>query len=74
MRLVHVTVVEGVLNAGQKRQIVEGVTEVLVAIEGEGIRAATWVILDEVAGHDWSVGGRALVAEDVRATTVTTTV
>ena len=66
MPLVRVTVIEGVFSASQKRQIVEGVTEVLIAVEGEGIRAITWVIVDEVGSGDWGVGGRALTTEDVK--------
>ena len=66
MPLVRVTVIEGVFSASQKRQIVEGVTEVPIAVEGEGIRAITWVIVDEVGSGDWGVGGRALTTEDVK--------
>jgi 4-oxalocrotonate tautomerase len=66
MPLVRVTVIEGVFSASQKRQIVEGVTEVLIAVEGEGIRAITWVIVDEVGSGDWGVGGCALTTEDVK--------
>ena len=60
MPLVRITVIEGVFTANQKRQIVEGVTEVLVAVHDEDVRAATWVIVDEVAAGDWSVGGHVL--------------
>jgi phenylpyruvate tautomerase PptA (4-oxalocrotonate tautomerase family) len=47
--LVRITVDEGVFSANQKRQIVEGVTEVLVAVGDETIRETTCVIVDEVA-------------------------
>jgi 4-oxalocrotonate tautomerase len=67
MPLVQVKVLEGVFSASQKRQIVEGVTEALVAVEGEGMRRVTWVIVDEVRSGDWGVGGRALTTEDVKA-------
>jgi 4-oxalocrotonate tautomerase len=73
MRLVQVKVVEGALSADQKRQIVEGVTEVLVAVEGESLRGTTWVIVDEVAIGNWGVDGRALTTEDVKATTAAAT-
>jgi 4-oxalocrotonate tautomerase len=59
MPLVRITVVEGLFSPNQKRQVVEGVTEVLVAVQDEDVRAATWVIVDEVAARDWGVGGRA---------------
>ena len=69
MPLVHVTVIEGVFSATQKRQIVEGVTEALVAVEGEAMRGITWVIVDEVASGGLGVGGRVLTAESMQTTT-----
>ena len=48
MALVRITVGQGVFTRNQKRQIVEGVTEVLVAVGDETIREATCVIVDEV--------------------------
>jgi len=67
MPLVQIKVLEGVFSASQKRLIVEGVTEALVAVEGESMRAITWVIVNEVASGDWGVGGRALTTEAVKA-------
>ena len=66
--LVRITVVEGALSSWEKRQIVEGVTEVLVAVEGERIRPTTWVVVDEVGGDAWGVGGRLLTAAEANAT------
>jgi 4-oxalocrotonate tautomerase len=67
MPLVQVTVLEGVFSQDQKRQIVEGMTEALVAIEGEGMRGVTWVLVDEVRSGHWGIGGRALSTGDVKA-------
>ena len=66
MPLVHVKVIEGVFSANQKRQIVEGVTEVLVSVQDEGVRDQTWVIVDEVGRGHWAIGGRVLAADDIR--------
>ncbi len=66
MPLVQVTVVEGVFDQDQKRQIVEGLTEAMVAIEGEAMRGVTWVLVDEIRSGDWGIGGRALTANDVK--------
>jgi len=44
------------------------VTEVLVAVEGERIRPTTWVVVDEVGGDAWGVGGRLLTAAEANAT------
>lgn len=73
MPLIRITVIEGTFSANQKRQIVEGVTEVLVAVHGEGVRAATWVIVDEVGAADWSVGGHVLTTDESRTNAVTAT-
>jgi 4-oxalocrotonate tautomerase len=73
MPLVQIKVIAGVFSADQKRQIVEGVTEALVAVEGESMRGITWVIVDEVGSGDWGVGGRTLSTEDVKAMAVVAT-
>ena len=67
MPLVEVKVIEGVFGEDEKRQIVEGVTEAMVAIEGEGMRGVTWVLVEEVRSGDWGIGGRAITTEDVRS-------
>jgi 4-oxalocrotonate tautomerase len=67
MPLVNVKVIEGVFGDDEKRQIVEGVTEAMVAVEGESMRGVTWVIVEEIKSGDWGMGGRPLSTEDVRA-------
>lgn len=67
MPLVNVKIIEGVFDADQKREIVEGLTETMVGIEGENMREATWVVVEEVRSGDWGIGGNALSTEDVKA-------
>jgi 4-oxalocrotonate tautomerase len=67
MPLVEVKVVEGVFSGDQKRQIIEGVTEAMVAIEGESLRGVTWVLVEEVRSGEWGIGGRGLTTQDVQA-------
>ncbi len=67
MALIQVTVIEGVFTAPQKLEIVERLTEAMVAIEGESMREHVWCLVAEVASGDWGVGGQALSADDVRA-------
>jgi 4-oxalocrotonate tautomerase len=67
MPLVQVTVLEGVFSQDQKRQIVEGVTEAMVAVEGEGMRGVTWVLVDELRSGQWGIRGRVLTANDIKA-------
>ena len=40
----------------KRRQIVEGLTEAMVAIEGEGLRGVTWVLVEEVRSGEWGSG------------------
>ena len=67
MPLVEVEVIEGVFSGDQKRQIIEGVTEAMVAIEGESLRGVTWVLVEEVRSGEWGIGGRGLTTQDVQA-------
>lgn len=66
MPLVNVRLIEGVFDDEQKREMIERVTEAMVAVEGEGMRPVTWVIIDEVKGGDWAIGGKPLSATDVQ--------
>ena len=66
MPLVEVKVIEGVFSEDKQRQIVEGVTEAMIAIEGEGLRGVTWVLVEEVRSGDWGIGGRAITTEDIQ--------
>jgi 4-oxalocrotonate tautomerase len=67
MPLINVKVIEGVFDPEQKRDIVERLTDAMVAIEGENMREVTWVVLEEVASGEWAIGGKALATEDVKA-------
>ena len=72
MPFVNVKVIEGVFDGDQKREIVERLTDAMVAIEGENMRAVTWVVVEEVKSGDWAIGGKALSTEDVKALTAGT--
>lgn len=67
MPLVNVKLIEGVFSSEQKRQMVRDITDTLVAIEGENLRPATCVIIEEVKSGDWGFGGKPLTTTDVRA-------
>jgi 4-oxalocrotonate tautomerase len=60
-------VISGVFTSPQKQEIVERLTDAMVAIEGENIRRTIWCIVEEVASGDWGIGGRTLTADDVKA-------
>jgi 4-oxalocrotonate tautomerase len=67
MPLVNVKIIEGVFSESQKRAMVEKLTDAMVSIEGENMRPVTWVVIDEVKGGNWAIGGKPLAAADVKA-------
>ena len=67
MSLIQVKVVEGVFTAAQRREIVERLTDALVAVESEGLRPLTLCVVEEVASGDWGIGGQSVTADDFRA-------
>ncbi|MDT7578678.1 MAG: 4-oxalocrotonate tautomerase [Pseudonocardiales bacterium] len=67
MPLINVKVIENVFTAEQKRDVVERLTEAMVTVEGENMRAVTWVVIEEVRSGDWGIGGNALTTADVKA-------
>jgi 4-oxalocrotonate tautomerase len=67
MPLINVKLIENVFSPDQKREIVERLTDAMVSIEGENMRAVTWVVVEEVASGDWGIGGKSLTTADVKA-------
>jgi len=67
MPLINVKLIEGVFSEKQKQTIVERITDAMVSIEGENLRQFTWVLIDEVKGGNWAMGGKPLAAADVKA-------
>ena len=65
MPLITVKVIEDVFAPEQKANIIEKLTDAMVATEGEQLRAYTLVLIEDVKHGDWSVGGRPLTAPDV---------
>jgi 4-oxalocrotonate tautomerase len=67
MPLVTIDVIKDVFTPAQKTEIINKVTEAMVAVEGENMRPVTWVRINEFEGGDWAIGGKALRASDVHA-------
>ena len=65
MALVTIDVVKDVFTPEQKKEMIERVTEAMLAVEGEAMRHVTWVKLNEI--DHWAVGGQLLNAAAVRA-------
>lgn len=66
MPFANIKVIEGVFSEEEKKQMIEKVTDALVAVEGENLREVTVVILEEVRSGSWGLGGRALTIQDVK--------
>ena len=65
MPLITVKVIEDVFTPEQKAEIIEKLTDAMVAIEGERLREYTLVLIEDVKQGNWSVGGKMLTAADV---------
>lgn len=65
--LIQVKLLEGVFTAPQKQEIIESLTDAMVAIEGEEMRSVTRCLVEEVASGEWGIGGQGLTADDVKA-------
>lgn len=66
MPLVDIHLIKGVFTAGQKKAMIEKVTDAMVAVEGESLRGVTWVKVNEVESGEWAIGGKPLTAADVK--------
>ena len=67
MPLVNVRLIEGVFTPSQKQQMIRRLTDAMVSIEGDNMRAVTWVVIEEVKSGDWGIGGTPLATNDVKA-------
>jgi 4-oxalocrotonate tautomerase len=67
MPLIEVKMIDEVFTPAQKKEMITKLTDALVSIEGENLRPYTLVILEEVRSGGWSVGGKAMTVDDVRA-------
>lgn len=67
MPLVTIDVIKDVFTPSQKRDLIEKVTDAMVAVEGEALRGVTWVRVQEIQQGDWGIGGKTLTAADVHA-------
>jgi len=67
MPLVNVKLIEGVFTPAQKQEMIRKLTDTMVSIEGENLREATVVILEDAKSGDWGIGGQTLTTEAVKA-------
>jgi len=65
MPLINVKLIENVFTPEQKGELIDRLTDAMVAVEGENLRGVTFVLIEDVKEGDWGIGGRALTAADV---------
>jgi 4-oxalocrotonate tautomerase len=64
--IIDVKVMEGVLTLEQKQSIARGVTDVFANTVGEPARGVTFVVIQDVASGQWTMGGEPLTTEGVK--------
>jgi 4-oxalocrotonate tautomerase len=67
MPLLNVKLLEGVFTPAQKKDMIRKLTDTMVSIEGEQMRALTLVVIEEVKSGDWGIGGTSYTTADVKA-------
>jgi 4-oxalocrotonate tautomerase len=67
MPLIQVKLIAGVFTATQRQEIIQRLTEAMVAIEGEELRSVTWCLVEEVASGEWGFGGQTPTTDDIKA-------
>ena len=67
MPLATIEVIKDVFTSAEKHELIEKVTEAMIAVEGEALRPVTWVRLVEIDQGNWAVGGQRLTAAAVHA-------
>lgn len=65
MPLIQVKLIEGVFGTEEKEAMIEKLTDAMVSIEGEAMRPATWVTIEEVASGEWGIGGKPMHTGDI---------
>lgn len=66
MPIIDVKVMEKVLSSEQKQALAAGITDVFVDVVGPPVRPVTWVVIQDVASGQWSMGGDPVTTEGVR--------
>ena len=65
MPYVNIKVTEEGVTAGQKAELIKGVTELLATVLGKN-PATTVVVIDEVNTDNWGIGGESVTKRRLR--------
>lgn len=66
MPLVQIHVFKNELDKEQSEKLISKVTDAVTEVTSEKLREVTWVVIKEVEGGHWGVGGNALGLDDVK--------
>ena len=66
MPLIDVQLIKDVLDAEQKKLVIQKLTDAIASIAGENLRGAIWVKISEVNSGEWGIGGKPLTTEAVK--------
>ena len=66
MPFIDIKVIQGVFTPEEKRELVERVSETVIAVEGEALRPYTTTAITETPSGEWTVGGRTYTADEVK--------
>jgi 4-oxalocrotonate tautomerase family enzyme len=66
MPLITVKVFENELDETQSEALIEKITDSVTSVTSEKLRAATWVMIEEVKDKHWAIGGKGLALDDVK--------
>ena len=59
MPFIDIKVIEGVFTPQEQRELVERVSEAVIAVEGEALRPVTHTVVTETPSGSWAIGGQA---------------
>ncbi len=65
--LILVKGIESALTRDQKQRLQESLTNAAASVVGENLRSVIWVLIGEVGSGDWSIGGKPMTTDDVKA-------
>jgi len=54
-----------VFTPEQKTEMIQKLTDTMVAIAGENMRQVTWVYIEDVGQGEFGIGGQPLTAADI---------
>lgn len=66
MPLIQIKGIGNYLSLEQKQEMIRKVTDAVLSVEGEGLRAVTWVTIEDVQPGAWGVGGAPVTDDDLR--------